>query len=378
MAQTSREIGSTDRRVDTKLTRKVTEDQLYKRTTKRIGLFDSGVGGLSVLRHLVTVTQGEGFEFVYLGDAARCPYGNRAKVEIAAFVDEIVSWLTSFQLDSVVMACNTSAAVAKEAALQAASGLPGLKVFDLIEPTAEWLVANPPKSIGVMSTINTANSQAFSKALASKGYQGSVQELGCPKLVPLIESGRLGEADCEAALRLALTEYLRILAGVDALILGCTHFPFVADRIESIVASELKELYPDGLKLIDPAHALAYQLLGHDAPPFAVPSAVPSAALNTVLNTVPVADLSSDSTRDVICDVAGGLPTGSVNDYRTDAFRFFTTGNVTDFAIAASRCLGAEIGTVQKLEVAELEAAPRQIFKPANVSIDVATSGSFA
>ncbi|MDP3508241.1 MAG: glutamate racemase [Candidatus Melainabacteria bacterium] len=356
------------------MTRKVTEDQLYKRTTKRIGLFDSGVGGLSVLRHLVTVTQGEGFEFVYLGDAARCPYGNRAKVEIAAFVDEIVSWLTSFQLDSIVMACNTSAAVAKEAALQAASGLPSLKVFDLIEPTAEWLVANPPKSIGVMSTINTANSQAFSKALISKGYQGAVQELGCPKLVPLIESGRLGEADCEAELRLALTEYLRILAGVDALVLGCTHFPFVADRIESIVSYELKELFPDGLKLIDPAHALAYQLLGYNAPPIAVPNTV----LNTVLNTVPVAGLSSDCTRDVICDVASGLHTASVNDYRTDAFRFFTTGNVTDFAIAASRCLGAEIGTVEKLEVAELEAAPRQIFKPANVSIDVATSGSFA
>lgn len=340
------------------MTRKVTEDQLYKRTTKRIGLFDSGVGGLSVLRHLVTVTQGEGLEFVYLGDAARCPYGNRAKVEIAAFVDEIVSWLTSFQLDSIVMACNTSAAVAKDAALQAASGLPGLKVFDLIEPTAEWLVANPPKAVGVMSTINTANSQAFSKALISKGFQGSVQELGCPKLVPLIESGRLGEADCEAALRLALTEYLRILAGVDALVLGCTHFPFVADRIESLVSSELKELFPDGLKLIDPAHALAYQLLGHNAPPLAVSLAAP------------LADLSSDST--------SALPTGSVNDYRTDAFRFFTTGNVSDFAIAASLCLGTEIGTVQKLEVAELEAAPKQIFKLSNVSIDVATSGSFA
>ncbi|MBP9092758.1 glutamate racemase [bacterium] len=336
------------------MTRKVTEDRLYKRTTKRIGLFDSGVGGLSVLRHLVTVTQGEGLEFVYLGDAARCPYGNRAKLEIATFVDEIVSWLTSFQLDSIVMACNTSAAVAKDAALQAASFLPSLKVFDLIEPTAEWLVANPPKAIGVMSTINTANSQAFSNALISKGYQGSVQELGCPTLVPLIESGRLGEADCEAALRLALTEYLKLLAGVDALVLGCTHFPFVADRIESLVSSELKELFPDGLKLIDPAHALAYQLLGHDAPPLAVP----------------VTDSSSDSTSD--------LPAGSVNDYRTDAFRFFTTGNVTDFAIAASLCLGAEIGMVQKLEVAELEAAPKQIFKLANVSIDVATSGSFA
>ena len=72
------------------MTNKATEDHLYKRTTKRIGLFDSGVGGLSVLRHLVAVTQGEGLEFVYLGDAARCPYGSREKVEIATFVDEDV------------------------------------------------------------------------------------------------------------------------------------------------------------------------------------------------------------------------------------------------------------------------------------------------
>jgi glutamate racemase len=325
-----------------KLTKKVTEDHLYKRTTKRVGLFDSGVGGLSVLRHLVSVTQGEGLEFVYLGDAARCPYGNRAKGEIATFVDEIVSWLTSFQLDSIVMACNTSAAVAKDAAVQAASRRPGLKVYDLIEPTAEWLVANPPKAIGVMSTINTANSQAFSKALVSRGYQGSVQELGCPKLVPLIESGRLGEADCEAALSLALTEYLQVLAGVDALVLGCTHYPFVADRIQSLVSLELKELFPNGLKLIDPAHALAYQLLGHDAAPLVVSTSESS------------------------------------NNYCTEAFRFFTTGNTSDFALAAALCLGAEIGSVQQLDIAELEAAPQQNFPASNVSIDVATSGSFA
>ncbi len=333
------------------MTNKATEDHLYKRTTKRIGLFDSGVGGLSVLRHLVAVTQGEGLEFVYLGDAARCPYGSREKVEIATFVDEIVSWLTSFQLDSIVMACNTSAAVAKDAAVRAAARMPGLKVYDLIEPTAEWLVANPPKAIGVMSTINTANSQAFSKALISRGYQGSVQELGCPKLVPLIESGHLGEADCESALTLALTEYLKILAGVDALVLGCTHFPFVADRIDKLVSGELKELFPLGLKLIDPAHALAYQLLGHDAPPL-----------------IPLITNSA---------------TYSAQDYRTEAFRFFTTGNASDFALAASLCLGAEIGTVQKLEIAVLEAAvleaaPQQSFKLTNVSIDVATSGSFA
>jgi glutamate racemase len=345
-----------------KLTKKVTEDRLYMRTTKRIGLFDSGVGGLSVLRHLVTVTEGEGLEFVYLGDAARCPYGNRAKAEIATFVDEIVSWLTSFQLDAIVMACNTSAAVAKDAAVAAASRAPAVKLYDLIEPTADWIVANPPNSVGVMSTINTANSKAFSKALAARGYQGSVVELGCPKLVPLIESGRLGESECESALSLALTEYLQALAGVDALILGCTHFPFVADRIENLVQGQLKALFPNGLKLIDPAHALAFQLLG-----LAAPNLIPQQ------NEAPLA------------------AEPQANCYQSDAFRFFTTGIASDFAVAAERCLGQPLGQVQELAVSVLERAASnesatsqqsskslESIKLQNVAIDVATSGSFA
>lgn len=341
----------------------MTEDQLYKRATKRIGLFDSGVGGLSVLRHLVAVTQGEGVEFVYLGDAARCPYGNRSRAEIARFVEEIVSWLTNFQLDSIVMACNTSAAMAKDVAVEVAASAIGVTVFDLIEPTADWLVANPPKAIGVMSTINTAKSKAFSKALSARGYAGQVTELGCPKLVPIIESGRLGEAACEAELEIALVEYLTVLAGVDALILGCTHFPFVSDRIAALVNGQLKELFPLGLKLVDPAHALAYQLLGVDAPPaVALTTSGSSSAASTIASA----------------------------DYQTDAFKIFTTGSAIDFAQAAARCLGQQLGTVSQLDVAELIAAPGLVSSQnsatvsllsssnANVAIDVTSTVSFA
>ncbi len=328
----------------------ITQDQLYRRTPKRIGLFDSGVGGLSVLRHLVSVTQSEALEFVYLGDTARCPYGNRAQGEIALFVEEIVSWLTSFQLDSIIMACNTSAAIAKDAAVKAAAQVAGVTVFDLIEPTADWLIANPPEALGVMATINTARSKAFSRAVTARGYEGKVIEIGCPKLVPLIESGRLGEAGCEAELEAALIEYLQALAGVDGLVLGCTHFPFVADRIEKLVSGKLKELYPSGLKLIDPSHALAFQMLGSDAPP----------AVSTV-----------------------------ANNYQSPAFKIYTTGSASDFARSAACCLGQELGLVAQLDVAELVAAPRALAKKAarsstaplahqSVSIDVTTSPSFA
>jgi len=334
-----------------KLPKKVIiEDQLYKRTPSRIGLFDSGVGGLSVLRHLVSITPSDALEFVYLGDTARCPYGNRPQSEIANFVDEIVSWLTMFQLDSVIMACNTSAAIAKDAALKAAAQVPGVKVFDLIEPTADWLVANPLPAVGVFATMNTVKSKAFSRALSTRGFAGEVLEIACPKLVPLIESGRLGEAQCEAELEAALTEYLQALAGVSGLIFGCTHFPFVADRIEKLAGGKLKELFPSGLKLIDPAHALAYQMLGLDAPPVVA------------------------VTR---------------NNYQSEAFKIYTTGSAVDFALSAACCLGQDLGTVNQLDLAQLVAAPRVLSQQQSkesavplshqtVSIDVTSAPSFA
>jgi glutamate racemase len=313
---------------------------------KRIGLFDSGVGGLTVLRSLSQAgrSMGKSIDFVYLGDTARCPYGNRSHGEIVSFVEEIVAWLASFQLDAVIMACNTSAASARDAACKTATKIaPNMAVCDLIEPTAQML-AGSATAIGVMATATTASSKAFSKALKRHGFSGPVKELGCPKLVPLIESGRLGRADCEAELSRALIEYLQILsepisaaAGkgigrssvdartIDTLILGCTHYPFLASRIESLVQGELAHLFPSGLKLVDPSRALAAQLFG------------------------------------TVQQVATPIRA-----------RLYSTGPAFEFAQTASQCLGEDIGPVTQLSLTELA----ETYLPA--SLEVISPTSFA
>ena len=243
---------------------------------KRIAFFDSGVGGLSVLARIAQVAHALGrsdIQYLYLGDTARCPYGERSVQEINQFVGEIVSWLDGHAPDHVVMACNTSCALARPAAEQVVRKGKREILLDLIEPTAAYLLEIAQKSephdkikinVGVMSTINTARSGAFCKALRKSPdiFKGQVKELGCPKLVPLIESGRLQDPDIASALDEALVEYLEQLAGTTHLILGCTHYPFIEQQILDLARGRLAHLFADGLVTVDPAVALAAQMTG--------------------------------------------------------------------------------------------------------------------
>lgn len=278
---------------------------------KRIGLFDSGVGGLSVLRSLAGSSGNlNGLEFIYLGDTARCPYGNRDSAEIGKFVSEIVGWLTNFQLDAVIMACNTSAAVAKAEAQRQCARVPSLDLFDLIEPTAAFIASRSFKSVGVMATRATVNAAAFSRALARLDYKGVVKEVACPLLVPIIESGELGLPERDQELKAALRTYLEELKGADAIVLGCTHFPFVAGQIRQIISEEFAAYFPDVL-LIDPASVLAEQLFGRCA-----------------------------SNLEAI-------------NYDHPAFKIYTTGQVEDFKRAAVTCSFANIAP-SHLDISEL------------------------
>ena len=175
--------------------------------------------------------------------------------------------------DHVVMACNTSCALARPAAEQVVRKGKREILLDLIEPTAAYLLEIAQKSgphdkikinVGVMSTINTARSGAFGKALRKSPdiFKGQVKELGCPKLVPLIESGRLQDPDIASALDEALVEYLEQLAGTTHLILGCTHYPFIEQQILDLARGRLAHLFADGLVTVDPAVALAAQMTG--------------------------------------------------------------------------------------------------------------------
>ncbi|HEY9789756.1 MAG TPA: glutamate racemase [Candidatus Obscuribacterales bacterium] len=265
-------------------------------TPIRFGLFDSGLGGLSVLRRLhqlASACQSRTFEFVYLGDTARCPYGNREPAEIREFLLQIISFLANQGVDHLVMACNTSAAIGVDFARQVSP----VPIHDLISPTAKF-VASRFRRIGVMATQSTVNSAAFSRQINYHAPEAQLLEIACPKLVPLVEAGEVYGDHVKAA----LMEYSSKLEEfeVEAIILGCTHFPFLARA--------LRDLLPDTVQLIDPAEMLVRQL-------------VSDLGLN-----VPV-----EQTEEPVAFL-----------HPTHPGVFYTTGSPTTFAQTASICLGKD------------------------------------
>lgn len=218
---------------------------------KRIGLFDSGVGGLSILRFLQekALDVQKDIRFVYVADTGRCPYGNRSAAEISLYVEQIVSWLNGAGVDRIIMACNTSAAVA----VHTARRISHVPVHDLISPVADF-VANKYKNIGVVATSTTCKSKAFSRAIHKFRSGCNVLEIPCPDLVPLVEQGLFdGPTVAET-----IEKYVHQLksAEVDCVIFGCTHFPFLEGAF--------KKQMPQNVDFIDPALHLGLEVLGEN------------------------------------------------------------------------------------------------------------------
>ncbi|MCP9800615.1 glutamate racemase [Synechococcus sp. RedBA-s] len=210
---------------------------------QRIGLLDSGLGGLTVLRRMLE--HHPEIPFVYLGDTARVPYGHRSPNEIRRIAAEVVGWLRRQQVDAVLMACNTTNALAFDIAeAEAGSGLP---VFGLIDCVASQLSCT---RVGVLATPATASSGAYGRALRLVDPSCQVIEIGCPAFVPLIEAGDFSDP----RLRAAAIAYLEPLLAerVEAIVLGCTHYPLLEDL--------LRELLPPEVLLVDPAQAAVAQL----------------------------------------------------------------------------------------------------------------------
>jgi glutamate racemase len=206
-----------------------------------VGLFDSGLGGLTVLRQVHKLYPHS--PCLYLGDTARVPYGQRSTDEIRAIAAEVVRWLRIQGVSVLVMACNTSNALALDVAVAEA----GVPVLGLIDSVAAELGSD---QVGVLATPATAASGAYRRAIHASRPSASVHEVGCPAFVPLIEAGDL-EA---AALRQAAERYLEPLleAGVDTIVLGCTHYPLLRPL--------LARLLPPDIQLVDPAKAAARRL----------------------------------------------------------------------------------------------------------------------
>ena len=193
---------------------------------KPIGVFDSGVGGLTVVRALMERLPNE--NIVYFGDTARVPYGTKSRTTIETFSAQIVEFLLQHQVKALVIACNTIAAVAGQKIQQMAGNMP---VLSVIEAGAQAALATTRNNhIGVIATNTTVNSNAYARAIHAHNPQTRIVSQAAPLLVPLVEEGWLENEVTQLTVR----EYLKpILADkVDTLILGCTHFPLLKPLIK--------------------------------------------------------------------------------------------------------------------------------------------------
>jgi glutamate racemase len=213
-----------------------------------IGVFDSGVGGLTVacavLRHLPQA------RLLYLADTAHVPYGPRPLEQVRDFALQIIGFLFAQGADAVVMGCNMSSAAGAHAVAVTRFSQP---VFEVIGPgSAAACAATQSGTVGVIATQGTVNSGAYGRALRACGA-AAVHEQACPAFVPLVERGLADGPEVVAA----VTEYLTPLrhAGIDTLVFGCTHYPFLRAPIARFLG--------DAVTLIDPAEYAARQVEAH-------------------------------------------------------------------------------------------------------------------
>jgi glutamate racemase len=201
-----------------------------------IGVFDSGVGGLTVLREIYRQLPHE--SIIYFGDTARLPYGIRSQAEITQYVRDIISWMQLSDVKMVVMACNTSSALALEA-VRAEFDLP---ILGIILPGAKAAVQHG-KRIGVIATPATAKSNAYKQAIQEINPEAQVWQVGCPEFVPLIEQNRIHDPYTAEVARSYLEPLIQ--QEIDTLVYGCTHYPHLAPIMRSLL--------PHNVQLIDPA-----------------------------------------------------------------------------------------------------------------------------
>lgn len=220
------------------------EGQNNRETDDRaIALFDSGMGGLTCVEALKRLLPGE--SLIYYGDCLRAPYGDRTVETLKLFSEQIGDFLTSLNIKMLVVACNTISSLCLG---NLKERYPALPVVGMIDMTVKHVAgAYPDRNIGIIATSAAIKSGMYVKKLRESGCRGELFPLACPSFVPAVEAGIYDGPEAEAIVRDALDEYME-KNQVSALILGCTHFPFLRPVIE--------KLYPSVL-IIDPAEIVA-------------------------------------------------------------------------------------------------------------------------
>lgn len=213
-----------------------------------IGVFDSGVGGLTVMHALADALPDE--HLLYLGDTARVPYGNRGADTVRRYALNATDFLRDRGIKALVVACNTATAYALDALIE---HYPEMPIIGVVRPVADLAIASSvSRHIGVIGTRGTIGSQCYERALEVPGVR--VSATPCPLFVPLAEEGWLDGDVTTAVAR----EYLHAFAGtdVDTLILGCTHYPLIASSIQRV----MNEVVGHDVNLLDSGTATAAAL----------------------------------------------------------------------------------------------------------------------
>ena len=216
-----------------------------------IGVFDSGVGGLTVARELMAQLPHE--SIIYVGDTARVPYGPKSPDTVRRYSREIAAYLLDEGVKAVVVACNTATAHALDT-LRAELPVPvvgvvepGARAAVTVDPSVDGPDAAPPRRVGVIGTVGTVRSGAYERAIRAFAPDAYVVARACPLFVPLVEEGWLDHPATELVAR----EYLAPFQAhaVDTLVLGCTHYPLLRPLVARVIG-------PD-IRLVDSAHETA-------------------------------------------------------------------------------------------------------------------------
>ncbi len=269
-----------------------------------IGVFDSGVGGLTVLSELHRRLPDE--PTVYLGDNARTPYGPRPADEVQRFTAEGVRWLLAQDIKLLVLACNTATARALPLVRQASP----VPVLGVVRPGAvAAAAATRVGHVGVIATVGTVESGAYPAAILEADPAMVVSQQPCPDLVPLVEAGRLEEAATEEAVRGYLDALSAQDPAIDTLLLGCTHYPLLRPMIERQVGG--------GVAVVDSAFTTA--LAAQD-----------------------------------LLDALGARAPADGDSREPVAHRVATTGDVESFRGVAHRLFGDALPRVEAVELARV------------------------
>lgn len=228
--------------------------------TQPIGIFDSGYGGLTVFKSIAALLPQ--YDYIYLGDNGRAPYGNRSFETVHQYTRQCVEWFFGMGCPLVILACNTASAKALRTIQQQDLPIiaPNNRVLGVIRPTAE-VIGNYTTAgrVGVLGTKGTVTSESYKIEISHFFPQVKVYQQACPMWVPLIENGEYEQAGADYFVQKYLNELLQQDADIDTILLACTHYPLLLDKIKKYLPAHINVVSQGDIV----ANSLADYLLRH-------------------------------------------------------------------------------------------------------------------